>query len=560
MEERASVNDWQLLRRFTEHDSQEAFAALTARYLNLVYSVCRRELDDAEAAEDVTQAVFLILARKAPTLRRGVVLSGWLFQTARFAARNARLQAQRRAAYEQKAAETMQQQSEEREDAAWSEIEPLLNRSLAALRDGERECVLLRFFQGLSFAEAGAALGLSEEAARKRVGRALEKMRKFFGKEGVLVPGLALPALLSSHAARSAPAHVAEAAAHLTTAALPGSLSAFLEGVLYTMKIAKIKAAVGVASLLLISLGGISFLAATRAAKPVRTILLPKSVRIVSTAKTVKPLVEQPVSIDPQARRVIGRMVIAYQRLSSYSGETTFLVANGAHGVEALWSNKLKPQVKLTVAMDRPNRVAVRVEGDSNYVYGGDGSTETNAVSDGADYYETRPAPTQAEAHYMHSPVPTDAISQALGAGGFLVARGHLAGLLNGQNPLLRVQALKMGPPGLSDGVPVLTVIAVSQISDKETVNNTHIPSVTTETFLIGAKDHLLRRWTFMERFTDPHLIATVATGTRATHGVYWTQIESFENVRANPALPDDAFTFTPPPGSKEDKVDDLNG
>ena len=98
MTDEVSLDDWQLLRRFTEHNSQEAFAALTARYLSLVYSVCRREMDDAEAAEDVTQAVFLILARKAPALGRNVVLSGWLFQTARFAARNARLQAQRRAA------------------------------------------------------------------------------------------------------------------------------------------------------------------------------------------------------------------------------------------------------------------------------------------------------------------------------------------------------------------------------------------------------------------------------------------------------------------------------
>ena len=134
MTDEVSLDDWQLLRRFTEHNSQEAFAALTARHLTLVYSVCRRELADDETAEDVTQAVFLILARKAPTLRRSVVLSGWLFQTARFAARNARLQVQRRAAYEQKAAEAMQQQSEVRDDAVWSEIEPLLNQSLAALK------------------------------------------------------------------------------------------------------------------------------------------------------------------------------------------------------------------------------------------------------------------------------------------------------------------------------------------------------------------------------------------------------------------------------------------
>jgi len=553
------MDDWQLLRRFVEQNSQEAFAALTARYLNLVYSVCRRDLGDAETAEDVTQAVFLILARKAPSLRRGVVLSGWLFQTARFAAKNARVQAQRRAAYEQKAAEAMQQQSEEGEDAAWAEIEPQLNRSLAALRDGERECVLLRFFQDLSFAEAGAALGLSEEAARKRVTRALEKMRRFLGKEGVIVPGAALAALLPVHAVKAAPAHVV-AATDLTTAALPGPLSAYLEGVLHAMKIAKMKAMAGAVSLLLIGLGGISFMGTTLAAKPAHKTVLTKTAGLVPSTKTIKPVVERPASIDPQARRLLDQMAAAYQGLSSYSGETTFLVANGAAGVQALRRHELEPQVKVAIAFDRPNRVAVRVKGDSNYVYGGDGRTETTAVSNGTDYYETRPSPPQAEDHYLHSPVPTNAISQALGAGGMLAAHGHLAGLLNGENPVPHVQALKMGPQRTSDGVPVLTVIAVSQVTDKLIVNSTHIPSVTTETFLIGAKDHLLRRWTVTSRFVDPRLIVTVATGTRATQGVFWTQIESFQNVKANPALPDDVFTFTPPPGSKEMKVDGLNG
>jgi len=242
MAERAGMNDRQLLRRFTENNSQEAFAALTARYLNLVYSVCRREVADDETAEDVTQAVFLILARRAPALGRNVVLSGWLFQTARFAARNARLQAQRRAVYEQKAAEAMGEQSQGREDAAWSEIEPLLNRSLAALRDGDRECVLLRFFQGLSFTEAGAALGLSEEAARKRVGRALDKMRLFLGKEGVLVPVAVLAVLLPVHAAKAAPLGLMEAAGHVNAGLMASKACELSEGVWRAMRIAKIKA------------------------------------------------------------------------------------------------------------------------------------------------------------------------------------------------------------------------------------------------------------------------------------------------------------------------------
>jgi len=161
------MDDRQLLRQFVDTNSQEAFSVLTKRYLSLVYSVCRRELDDTETAEDVTQAVFLILARKAPALRRTVVL-------------------------------------------------PLLNQSLAALKEGERECVLLRFFQEMSFAETGLSLGLTEEAARKRVGRALEKMRRFFGKSGVIIPSVALAALLSAHAAKAVPPTCQANIAHLT--------------------------------------------------------------------------------------------------------------------------------------------------------------------------------------------------------------------------------------------------------------------------------------------------------------------------------------------------------
>jgi len=239
------MEDQQLLRRFVEQNSQDAFAALTTRYLGLVYSVCRRELNDTETAEDVTQAVFLILARKAPTLRRSVILSGWLFQTARFAAKNARLQAQRRAAYEQKAAEAMEQQPGS-EDAAWTEIEPLLNQSLAALKEGDRECVLLRYFQEMSFAETGAALGLSEEAARKRVTRALEKMRRIMGKEGIILSGATLAALLPAHALKAAPAHMAESIVQLLAGSVPGHASLLAEGVLQAMKIAKLKLAAGI--------------------------------------------------------------------------------------------------------------------------------------------------------------------------------------------------------------------------------------------------------------------------------------------------------------------------
>ena len=328
MTDEVSLDDWQLLRRFTEHNSQEAFAALTARYLTLVYSVCRRELADDETAEDVTQAVFLILARKAPALRRGVVLSGWLFQTARFVARNARLQAQRRSAYEQKAAQAMQQQSEEREDAAWSEIEPLLNQSLAALRGGERECVLLRFFQGLSFAEAGAALGLSEEAARKRVTRVLEKMRKFFEKGRVIVPGTALAALLTAHAAKAAPATCSADIASVTVGILAGHLPVGLtgshiyqlsEGALKAMKMAQIKVAVGIAATLVV---GFSTYAAAK-----KIPLVTKTHRVAQLTAAPKPghaLVQAPGK-TLTAPQIAARCREAYAALESYQGTSTVI-------------------------------------------------------------------------------------------------------------------------------------------------------------------------------------------------------------------------------------------
>ena len=253
------MEDRLLLRRFVQDNSEEAFAALTARYLNLVYAVCRRELADAETAEDVTQAVFLILARKAPSLSRNVVLSGWLFQTARFAAKNARLQATRRATNEQKAAEALMEQHTE--DRQWAEIEPFLNQSLSALKASERDCVLLRFFQGQTFAEVGASLGLSEEAARKRLVRSLDKMRQFFVKNGVIVPAIALPALLTAHAAKAAPASCQASIATLTQSVLAGHATAALtgshvyqlsEGTLKAMKLIQLKLAVGVTTALVV--------------------------------------------------------------------------------------------------------------------------------------------------------------------------------------------------------------------------------------------------------------------------------------------------------------------
>jgi RNA polymerase sigma factor (sigma-70 family) len=203
------MSEWRYLSEYVETGSQTAFAALVERYIDLVYSTCLREVHDAALAEDVTQVVFLLLAKKAATLRTGTVLSGWLFQTARFASRNALKQELRRQQREHKAAEEMLSELETPGAATWEELEPLLHEALSSLNPTDRDAVLLRFFEGRSFKETAAALGISEDTAGKRVARAVEKLRRYFARHGFLVSAAILTILLASRAVQAAPTHCA---------------------------------------------------------------------------------------------------------------------------------------------------------------------------------------------------------------------------------------------------------------------------------------------------------------------------------------------------------------
>ncbi len=380
-------DDRRLLRRFVEDHSQAAFAALTARYLSLVYSTCRRELSDADLAEDVTQAVFLILARKAPSLRREVVLSGWLFQTARFAARNARLQEQRRKATEQKAADTVREQQMETEDAAWTDIEPLLNQSLSGLREAERECILLRFFQGMSFAETGTALGLSEEAARKRVTRSLEKMRQFFVKNGVIVPSTALAVLLMAHAVKAAPIGIAPAVAQSTAGVLAGHINAGLtsphvhqitEGVMKAMKMIKIKTAVGLTAAVVL---GMSVYAVAHGMALARTSIH----QIASLNAVPKPghILQQVPGQTLTAAQIAERCKNAYAALTSYQVTSSVV----SQSITAADSQAHTWNTSATIRFVRPGKIHAEGTDMSGqpfaYVSDGVGTEETDETQKG---------------------------------------------------------------------------------------------------------------------------------------------------------------------------------
>ncbi len=184
-------DDLTLLRDYARHNSEAAFATLVSRHVNLVYSVALRQVRDPHLAEEITQAVFIILARKADSLGDKTILPGWLCRTARYASANALTIQRRRQNREQEA--YMQSILESGGDApspsigeeTWNQIAPLLDGALEKLGQKDHDALVLRFFENKNFAEVGAALGASEDAAKMRVNRALEKLRKFFTKRGV---------------------------------------------------------------------------------------------------------------------------------------------------------------------------------------------------------------------------------------------------------------------------------------------------------------------------------------------------------------------------------------
>jgi RNA polymerase sigma factor (sigma-70 family) len=177
------LDDIELLAQYARDNSEAAFATLVTRHVNLVYSTALRSAGNPHAAEEITQAVFIILARKARSLSPRTILSGWLYQTARLTAANFLRAEIRRQHREQEA--YMQSLLNEPEPDVWPQIAPLLDAAMTGLGEKDRNAIVLRFFENKSLGEVGSALGASEDAAKMRVNRALEKLRKFFSNRPV---------------------------------------------------------------------------------------------------------------------------------------------------------------------------------------------------------------------------------------------------------------------------------------------------------------------------------------------------------------------------------------
>jgi RNA polymerase sigma factor (sigma-70 family) len=213
------ANDIDLIREYAGHGSEPAFAKLVQRHINLVYSVALRCTGNSHDAQDVSQAVFIVLARKVSSLRHRTTLTGWLYETTRFVSLR-QIRARARQQFREQDAYMQSILTNVDSNDVWRQIEPLLEEGMARLDEKDRTLLALRFFENKSGAETAGLLGIQESAAHKRTARALEKLRQFFARRGVTSTAAAIAGTMSAHAVQSAPEFLAKT---VTTAALAGS-------------------------------------------------------------------------------------------------------------------------------------------------------------------------------------------------------------------------------------------------------------------------------------------------------------------------------------------------
>ena len=244
-----------LLREFATSGSDSAFATLVERYINLVYSVALRRLSNPHEAEEVAQVVFIILARKAGTLRPETVLSGWLYQAAQLTAANSQRAKLRRQHREQ---EAFMQLTQESESHAWPQLSPFLEDAMSRLKQKDRDAIVLRFFENRTVAEVAIALGLGEAAAQKRLNRATDKLKDFFAARGIQVSTHGMLHSIGSNAVQIAPAGLASSITTVAAAkgvAAGSSTLTLMKGALKIMAWTKAKTAVAAGVIILLAAG-----------------------------------------------------------------------------------------------------------------------------------------------------------------------------------------------------------------------------------------------------------------------------------------------------------------
>ena len=216
-------SDAQLLREYADHGAETAFAEIVARHTNLVYSAALRQVDSPDIAAEVAQSVFVGLARSArslsPKLAGNASLAGWLCRSARNISLNLRRDEFRRHSRERQAMENLDSPPDTAPD--WERLRPVLDEAMAELSEPDYDALVLRFFKNQDLRSVGVGLGVSDDAAQKRVSRALDKLRDLLSQRGITTSAAALSVVLAANAIQAAPVGLAAtlSAASLASAA-----------------------------------------------------------------------------------------------------------------------------------------------------------------------------------------------------------------------------------------------------------------------------------------------------------------------------------------------------
>jgi len=255
------MNDSRFLQEYADNGSEQAFSELVKRHANTVYAVCLRRIGDVHLAEDAAQEVFLLLAQKAERLRNRNTLSGWLVQSAVYVSLNIVKVKSHQRKHEEKMGEINKIHSgPEPAEPEWQNLAPFVDSALLNLKDRDRDAVVLRYYQGRSHREIAEILAVSEAAVRKRVSRALDRLKKTLTGQGVVLPAAVIGVLISENAVQAAPPALVENCISMgvkkTGLPIAESAGRFAEGGMKTLMWAKIKLAAAVLAGITVVAGG----------------------------------------------------------------------------------------------------------------------------------------------------------------------------------------------------------------------------------------------------------------------------------------------------------------